>query len=71
MTELRGLIPQRWVLPERPAKYDQQIFVDWLKAEVPREAPMPTLDKLTRWRNREVFYFIRYEWPDWTADACS
>jgi len=60
-----GLIPQRWVLPERATKFEQQIIVNWLQVEVPK-AP-PAAHRLTRWRNREVFEFIRYEWPDWTA----
>ena len=62
-----NIIPRRWVLPERAAKYEQQIFVNWLQMEVPDQPPKPVLHDLKGWRNREVFYFIRYKWPDWTA----
>jgi hypothetical protein len=72
MDELRGIIPQRWVLPTQAVKYEQLVVINWLQVEVDQDkiATMPTLQHLTRWRNREVFWFIRNEWPDWTARVC-
>jgi hypothetical protein len=68
MDELRGIIPARWVLPERARTYDQQILVNWLKVEVPVDSGIAVkTETLCGWRNAEVYYFIRYEWPDWTA----
>jgi len=69
---LGTLLPFRWRMPQKAAKYDQHIIVNWLQIEVDPDAPrrMPTLDKLRGWRNVEVFYFIRDGW-DWTARACS
>lgn len=71
MTDARGnFVPQIWILPPRAPKYEQCVVVNWLQVEVPQLSPMPVLGSLTRWRNREVFYFVKYEWPDWTARAC-
>ncbi len=65
-----NIIPQRFVLPQKATKYDQTIVVNWLQTEVPQKKDMPILKHLTRWRNKEVFYFVRYVWPDWTVGAC-
>jgi hypothetical protein len=67
-----GLIPYRYIPAQQPAKTEQLIIVNWLAVEVPAPAAidMELLNSLSGWRNREVFYFIRYEWPDWTKDVC-
>lgn len=65
MIELRGLIPARFLPPAEPTKYEQQVIVNWLELEVPRKTPVPMVDNLKGWRNREVFWFVRSY--DWTA----
>jgi hypothetical protein len=73
---LRSLFPAPYRLPDRSAKYDQSILINWLEIEVDPLAifKMPSLQELRGWRNREVFYHIRYVAPDWTtrmyAGAC-
>ncbi len=69
---LGGQFPERWQLPSKPSKYDQHVIVNWLEIEVQTVRPInkALLNRLRGWRNREVFYFIRNEWPDWTASAC-
>jgi hypothetical protein len=63
-----NIIPQRWVVPERATKFEQQVIVNWLALEVPGDKALRAkAEPLTHWRNREVFHFIHYEWPDWTA----
>lgn len=69
MTDALGnIIPARWIPPDRPAKYDQEIVVHWLQMEAIADETLkghPIIQSLSRWRNREV-----YEWVtsyDWTA----
>lgn len=63
-----NIIPARWVLPEKASKYEQQVFVNWLRVELPTSDAIAVKAKpLKGWRNAEVYYFIRFEWPDWTA----
>jgi hypothetical protein len=68
MSQTGSIIPLPYTLPPREQVYVQQIIVNWLDQEIDPDAPrrMPILKKLTRWRNREVYYFIRDSW-DWTA----
>ena len=65
----RSLFPSAYRPFGRLAKYDQSILVNWLMIEIDRLAVlrMPFLQQLRAWRNREVFYHIRYVAPDWTA----
>ena len=69
--EFSGWFPVKYVPKQRPAKYEQQVLVNWLEMELDASAPkrMPVLYDLKGWRNREVFYYIRYEFGDWTAGA--
>ncbi len=60
-----GIVPARWVLPLWPIKFDQIIFVNWLDVEVPAKKSVPIVEKLSSWRNREVYRHIS-SW-DWTA----
>ena len=60
-----GLIPARWIMPEKAIKYDEIIFVNWLEVEMPQPVKMPLLDRLTNWRNREVYMHVQSY--DWTA----
>ncbi len=69
MTDAYGnLFPQPFILPQKPAKYEQRVLVNWLHLEVDDTAArrMPILQHLTGHRNIEVFYFVRNMW-DWTA----
>jgi hypothetical protein len=72
MTDAYGnLIPQRFVPPARPVKYEQLVLVNWLQMEVPQNMLLaPVIDLLAGWRNIEVFYYVHYEMPDWTIGAC-
>ncbi len=65
--EFSGWFPVKYVPKQRPAKYDQQVLVNWLDLEVDdmAEIQMPILRRLAGHRNREVYYYIR-GW-DWTA----
>jgi hypothetical protein len=66
MQELRGIIPARWVLPLNPSKVEQEVLLNWLDVELPASSAVAErAAKLSLWRNREVFWFIR-GW-DWTA----
>jgi hypothetical protein len=69
---LGSLFPIKFWPPPKPAKYDRLIIINWLEFEVDPRAPfrMPLLHFIKGWRNRDVYYFIRDEWPDWTARAC-
>ena len=69
---LGSLFPIKFWPPPKPAKYDRLIIINWLELEVDPRAPfrMPLLHFIKGWRNRDVYYFIRDEWPDWTARAC-
>jgi hypothetical protein len=64
--------PIKYIPAPRPTKYEQEIIIDWLEIEVDPAAPirMLLLNELNGWRNREVFYYVRYEMPDWTVGAC-
>lgn len=64
--QLNSIFPVRYVPPEKAGTYEQIIIVNWLQMEVPQSKPMPILDKLTHWRNHEVYWFIK-DGPDWTA----
>ena len=55
--ELRGILPVKFWPPPKPTKYEQLVIVNWLATEVPHKA-MPILDELSRWRNREVYFWI-------------
>ncbi len=70
--QLGSWFPIRFWPPPRPAKYDQLIIINWLELEIEPFAPlrMPLLNVIKGWRNRDVYYFIKDEWPDWTARAC-
>lgn len=63
-----GIIPVRWTMPKMPIKYDQQIIVNWLAVEVPQTVPVPIVDRLSHWRNHEVYWFVRNY--DWTERLC-
>ena len=65
--EFSGWLPVKYVPKQRPAKYEQQVIVNWLEMEVDPSAPMrmPVLTNLSGWRNREVYYFVHGY--DWTA----
>jgi hypothetical protein len=65
----RSLIPSAYRLSGRSAKYDQCILVNWLAIEIDPLAifRMPLLQELRGWRNREIFYHVRYVGPDWTT----
>lgn len=64
--ELQDIFPTWYKAPQPTLKFDQVIVVNWLEMEVPHK-PMPALDPLKGWRNREVFFYVKYEMPDWTA----
>jgi hypothetical protein len=64
-----NIIPQRWVIPSRATKFEQQILVNWLQLEVPHK-DQHKAEPLKGWRNSEVYYFIKYVYPDWTMGAC-
>ena len=65
----RSLIPSPYCLPERALSYVQYVIINWLDIEVDETAPerWPLLNDLTGWRNREVYYYLQYVAPDWTA----
>ena len=68
MTDALGnIIPQRWILPRLPIKYEQLIIVDWMVQEVDQHKikTMPVLQELKGWRKREVITYIMG--IDWTA----
>jgi len=61
-----NLIPQRWVLPEKAAKAEVEIIVNWLQMELPTsETLRAKAEPLSGWRNHEVYFFVK-GW-DWTA----
>jgi hypothetical protein len=67
MSDANGnIIPQRWVMPLRATKFEQQIIVNWLQMEVPHKNQHKA-EKLKGWRNREVYCYVKYEMPDWTV----
>jgi hypothetical protein len=59
--QFNSIFPVRFWPPPSPAKYDQIVVVNWLQMEVDASAPikMPILNELTRWRNREVYRWVR------------
>jgi hypothetical protein len=65
----RSLIPSPYRLPERALSFVQYVIINWLDIEVGETAPewRPLLNDLTGWRNREVYYYLQYVAPDWTA----
>jgi len=65
----RSLMPSPYRLPERALSYVQYVIINWLDIEVDETAPewRPLLNDLTGWRNREVYYYLQYVAPDWTA----
>ncbi len=52
-----------------PARLHYYVIINWLDIEVDETAPewRPLLNDLTGWRNREVYYYLQYVAPDWTA----
>ena len=60
-----GWFPRIWRVRPNPAKFDQQVLVNWLDIEVPGHEKHAILEDLSGWRNREVFEYIRSY--DWTA----
>jgi hypothetical protein len=65
----RSLMPSPYSLPERALSYVQYVIINWLDVEVDETPPewRPLLNDLTGWRNREVYYYLEYVAPDWTA----
>lgn len=60
---VRGIVPARWSLPALPIKYEQFVILDWLAVEIPAGKPLPALEQLSHWRNREVHNYIQnYDW---------
>lgn len=62
---IAGIVPARWVMPLWPVKYDQVIILNWLQVEIPESVPVPYIQELRGWRNREVFDYV--SGLDWTA----
>ena len=53
-----ALFPVRYQAPIPPTKYDQVIFFNWLNVEVPTD-PLPRLNDLSHWRNKDVWYWVQ------------
>ena len=68
---LRALLPTQYQARVWERSYQQEVVVNWLEIEVDADAPkrMPVLYDLKGWRNIEVYCYVRYEMPDWTARA--
>jgi hypothetical protein len=65
---LGGMIPARYILPEKADKYDEVIVVGWLNVEVDKAASqksMALLDLLRGYRNREVYGFVKKTNDNW------
>jgi hypothetical protein len=72
-TAFTKLFPTWYKLPPKERTYQSEIIVNWLQLEVDPSASikMPILTKLRGWRNVEVWYYVTYEMPDWTARVYS
>jgi hypothetical protein len=68
----RQLIPSLYKARVPQQSFHEQIIVNWLDQELDPDAPkrMPILNDLSGWRNKEVYYYVTYEHPDWTVLAC-
>lgn len=70
MEQINTIIPARWVMPLWPVKVEQIVFVNWLDVEVPVKEPIPVVEHLSHWRNRDVFRYIQaYDWTAKMFDA--